>query len=84
MAQTKSKTPFFKYKCTADFNYYGPDPDLLNRRVITATVDRLSDITEGFWVNKDLSYTRGEDCMFYVMPHHVLSVEKVAVYDDEA
>ena len=79
MAQTEGNWPEFKYKAIAKFDYYGEISELLHKNHVCVVADRLRDLTGGFWVNKGLEFTKGSDCMFFVMAHHITNIEKVAV-----
>ena len=73
-----------KFKCVASFDYHGVDNDLLQKGSITVMVDSVQNVSDGFWINKDLEYSKKfDECMFYIMPHHIKNIEKVMVIEDE-
>jgi hypothetical protein len=37
----------------------------------------LVDFINGFWVNEDYQYTNGSDCKYYILPHMIVSIEKL-------
>ena len=38
-------------------------------------VSRMSDVTDGFWLNSDYEFTRGSDCKYWIPPSQIRCVE---------
>ena len=36
----------------------------------------IAEFTDGFWVNHNYQLTYGEDCLIYVMPHHIEEIRR--------
>jgi len=41
----------------------------------------LSEIKDGFWVNKDIEITKTSDACYFVMPHMIKHISKYRVDD---
>lgn len=37
----------------------------------TTYAERITDIKDGFWVNKEGQFTNGIDCYAYILPHMI-------------
>lgn len=70
-----------KYIC--DFKitlpYQGKGRGLHEIHLNRVTIDRLSDVTAGFWINEKFEFTKVSEGKFFVMPHQILNIEKVPV-----
>lgn len=56
------------YECTFDFmgDYHkaiAPNPG-------------IGAFTDGFWLNSDLQFTTGEDCLWWIPPHRICYIKK--------
>lgn len=41
------------------------------------TVDRISAVDTGFWINADYEHTTGSDCKYWIPPNRIICVEKI-------
>jgi len=57
-----------KYFC----NYVAPDG---KNKVVK--IERISDVTNGFWINDKGEYTVGDDCLFWIPLNKVNFVHRV-------
>lgn len=39
--------------------------------------DKMSDLTDGFWINQDFFLTKGSDCAFWIPPSQIHYIAKV-------
>jgi len=42
----------------------------------TIGIPSIADAQSGFWINRDYEFTRGEDCLIWIMPSSITYVEK--------
>ena len=45
----------------------------------------IDEFSHGFWINDDLKFTKGSDCLFWIPPskiHHVKKVEKEVINEE--
>lgn len=44
---------------------------------ITVIVPSIAEAKEGFWINRDMKFTNGEDGLFWIPPSSILLVRKL-------
>ncbi len=65
----------YDYKCTFDL--------LDDSQYSEVTVENMGDVVQGFWVDKDLNFTKYANSHFYIMPHMIVGIEKVYRKEDK-
>ncbi len=66
----------YRYKCVFTFNH--PDMGQVTRRYsVIYDGDGLFAYTNGFWITKDVKFTKGSDCKYWIPPSQIKYIEKI-------
>lgn len=60
----------FTYECVFDFEA---------KYIRVRSEKGIAVFSQGFWINAEHEYTVGEDCLWWIPPHRVLYIKKVAL-----
>lgn len=56
--------------------YFEVTFNFLNHEEQTIHVDRLGDVTEGFWITLTGKFTKCSDCKYFILPHQISRITR--------
>ncbi len=67
----------YKYRCFYSFKAEHENTNM--RHQVTVRFEGLYNFCGGFWIDKDLKFTKGSECKYWIPPSQILYIEKITL-----